>query len=169
MINENKSQVVWSGLSTTCFISGLGWMGMLWHGELDGMDYPLQLYGLRGCPWLSLRGFPLITRSVFGSGILKVHISLRSMCCICIAVVTRYKTSPMRVTSIYTHESSSLFNVKQPSNALDATSPRLLGLQELENTDARKYLISTSTSEGATVKRMLRPPLSNCTKGQMLM
>lgn len=40
---KKKSKTVWSGLvwsvNDLVFISGLGWMGMLWHRDLDKTDY----------------------------------------------------------------------------------------------------------------------------------
>lgn len=159
MINENKSQMVWSGL--VWFVndlfhlwSGLDGNAVAWGIGRNGLYRYLD--GLRGCPWLSLPGCSLITRSVFGSGILKVHISLRSICCICIAVVTRYKTSPMRVTSIYTHVWISLFSVKQRSDAL--STPPSNASRGFKTWEIHTPSSSPPALQGATVKKMLRPP-----------
>lgn len=113
MKQKKQNGLVWSGLSTTWF--------HLWSG-LDGNAVGIgtwtkrtisaTCYSLCGSPRLSLCGWSLITRSVFGSGILKVHISLRSMYCICMTVNTWDKTGPMRDTSIYTHQLISLTIVK---------------------------------------------------------
>lgn len=113
MKQKNQNGLVWSGLSMAWF--------HLWSG-LDGNAVVIGTwtkrtisaawYSLCGSPRLSLCGWSLITRSVFGSGIQKVHISLRSMYCIFIAVINRDKTSPMQDTSIYTHQLVSLTTVK---------------------------------------------------------
>lgn len=114
MINETlkakRSGLVWSGLSTTWF-SSLVWAG--WEccgiGTWTKRTISAKWYSLCGSPRLNLCGWSLIMRSgVWFRYPKSAYVSLRSMYCICIAVITRDKASPMRDTSISTHPLISL-------------------------------------------------------------